>query len=369
MLTCPHDQTLLRRVEVEGGIAFVCDTCGGRAVMLPLLRRQLEPAISRQLWAQAVRATDHALPCPTCRQPAARVEVTVDALAVVLDVCRPCTCVWFDRDERQLLPDRRPPPHPDAHLPAAARQLLAIEQVKAMAAEAREHDEAMPDLHWTQLTAVLGMPVELHPDERPGRPWLTWSTAAVVAAIGIAGFVWPAVVAALQLVPADLGHAPLSPLTMFFVHANWWHLLGNLWFLILFGDDVEQLLGRKAWLLLVGGATLLGSVAQLLFDPRSEVPCVGASGGISGLVVCYALLLPNAQLGTFLWYRLRPRWVTFSARVGVLVWLGMQSLMAWQQLAGIGYVSALAHLGGVVAGVLVWWALRATPAGQRPDAR
>lgn len=359
MLHCPTDRSRLRRTKVGSGFVWTCDRCAGRAVMMPVLRRELTAPVVRDLWSRAYRSRTAGVPCPCCRAASTRIGMQVQRDRFDLDVCRRCHCVWFDDGEFERLPSQPPPAPPVDDIHPEARQRLAIAEVQRMAERARREDEEQPSLRLDRLPAMLGMPVELAASHGAFRPWLTWGTAALVAAISIAGFAWPQVVETLQMVPNRLGEsAGLTTLTAFFVHAGVLHLLGNLWFLFVFGDDVEQMLGRGRWLVLVVGATFLGAVAQVAFDPHADIPCVGASGGISGLIVCYALLFPNARLGTWLWIWFRPVWVTFSARVGFVWWLATQALLLWKQLAGVGNVSALAHLGGVAAGLGVWFAAR-----------
>lgn len=360
MLHCPTDRTLLRRSKVDGRFVWTCDRCTGRAVMMPVLRQELTAEIARDLWARALRSHTPGVPCPVCRLASARLGIVVGRDRLELDICRRCHCVWFDAGEFQRLQAESPvlatiaAPEPRGWEPR-----LALAKARRLAEQARREFEEQPRLSLDRLPALLGMPVELSPSEGSFRPWLTWSTAALVAVISITGFFQPEVVETLQMVPSKLVEsAGLTTLTAFFVHAGWGHLIGNLWFLVVFGDNVEQILGRGRWLVLVVGATFLGAVAQVLFDARGDIPCVGASGGISGLILCYALLLPKARLGLYFWVWWRPIWVTFSATAGLLWWLVMQALLLWQQLAGIGHVSALAHLGGVVAGVGVWFASR-----------
>ncbi|HZN37226.1 MAG TPA: rhomboid family intramembrane serine protease [Planctomycetota bacterium] len=356
MLTCPRDHRELRRAKVPGGVVFVCAQCGGRAMTMPMLRRHLPSAVARALWVSATTSAAPGLPCPVCRRTAVRTPLDVDGDDVVLDVCRGCACVWFDCGERSKLPDAPPAPPPDG-LPPEVRQRLAIEQVKEMAQRAREWEAEEPNLSLARLPALFGMPVELSEPAFAARAWCTWSTALVVAVVSVVGFYHPRVVSALELVPRDMADSLGATLvTPFFVHANWVHLLGNLWFLVVFGDDLEHVLGRRRWFLLLGIATLLGSVAQVMGDPQSWVPCVGASGGISGFVLCYALAFPEARLGMWFFarYSVRPVWVTFSARTGLLCWFVLQAILLWKQLAGLSSVSALAHLGGVLGGVVVW---------------
>lgn len=359
MLHCPTDQSLLRRARVGNGFVWVCDQCHGRAVMMPVLRRHLEAQVASELWRLAILSRMTGVPCPACRRSTSRIGLALARERLDLDVCRLCHCVWFDDGEFASLPATPAPAPKNDGLTDAQRQRLAIEEVKEMAAAAHREAVEQPSLALSRLPALLGMPVELAATDSSVRPWLTWSTAALVATISIAGFARPGIVEALQMVPNRLGDsAGLSMLTAFFVHAGWWHLLGNLWFLVVFGDNIEQIIGRSGWLVLVVSATFLGSMAQIVFDPRSDLPCVGASGGISGLILCYALFLPRARLGTFFWILFRPLWVTFSARTAFGVWMVMQAVLLWQQLAGFGHVSALAHLGGVAAGVLVWLVMR-----------
>ncbi len=137
-----------------------------------------------------------------------------------------------------------------------------------------------------------------------------------------------------------------------FLHGGFAHILGNLWFLWVFGDNVEDRLGRGRFLLfyLAGGA--LAAVTQGVFNPGSAVPMIGASGAISGVLGAYWVLFPNAQILTFVWI-LVP--VTFYLSAGFYLgyWALLQLVSA---LTGGGNVAFWAHLGGFAWG---WAALRA----------
>jgi membrane associated rhomboid family serine protease len=150
----------------------------------------------------------------------------------------------------------------------------------------------------------------------------------------------------------------VTMLTAFFVHGGWLHLVGNLWFLVVFGDNVEEFLGRARWLLLLGSATVAGMLLHAFGDARSAVPVVGASGGISGLIAFYALRFPRARLGFLLIVRFVPIWLTLPAWGGFALWMLMQVLFLIEQLSGFGRVSALGHLGGVLAGVVAFLVAR-----------
>jgi membrane associated rhomboid family serine protease len=140
----------------------------------------------------------------------------------------------------------------------------------------------------------------------------------------------------------DPGMQPGHILTSMFLHGSWMHLLGNMWFLWLFGNNVEDAMGRGryvAFYLLCGVAAAL---AQVAVDPASEVPMVGASGAISGIMGAYVVLYPHV-------------------RVYVLVPLGViMTTMAWPAWAMLGYwlllqlVSGLGSLGQEGGGVAFW---------------
>ncbi len=361
MLHCPTDHCLLQRTRIGNGFAFVCTKCQGRAVTMPVLRRQQDADVVRDLWAAASRAKTAGVSCPACLQATVRVDVQGTDGRLEVDVCRGCACVWFDPGEHERVP-KAPVVAPvvERPVPAELRERRAILEVEAMAERARFEAGEQPSLELGRLPAILGLPVELYGAGAVARPWLTWGVAALVAVVSIAGFVWPSVVDALQMVPADLPSARrsrdivLTMLGSFFVHATWWHLLGNLWFLVVFGDNVEQVMGRKAWVSIVVVGKLLGAAMTILWNPHSELASVGASGGISGLIVCYALLMPKARLGMWFWIGYRPVWLTISARTALLAWFVLQAWLLMEELAGFGRVGAIAHLGGACAGVLAW---------------
>jgi membrane associated rhomboid family serine protease len=138
--------------------------------------------------------------------------------------------------------------------------------------------------------------------------------------------------------------------TSFFLHAGILHLAGNLYFLLIFGSNVEDCLGRWRFVALVLLATVVGDMLHVIAQPHSTIPCVGASGGISGLIAFYALKFPRTQLDIMIRYR----WVQIPAWGTFIVWVAMQSMGAMMQLAGFSNVAALAHIGGAMVGVLFW---------------
>jgi membrane associated rhomboid family serine protease len=151
--------------------------------------------------------------------------------------------------------------------------------------------------------------------------------------------------------------AGLTLLTTFFLHGGWFHLFGNLCFLIIFGGPVEDYLGRARYLLLLLLATAAGSLFQVALAPHSTVPVIGASGGVAGLVAFYGLLFPRVRLVIvtvwLLFYPLRIR-----AGQALVLWILIQALGAWEQIHGFTGTAYAAHLGGGAVGLLFWLAWR-----------
>jgi membrane associated rhomboid family serine protease len=277
---------------------------------------------------------------------------------LALDACRPCGVVWFDAREFETVPAGAVE-SPDA-LILRGREALAIEKVKCIAEESYAKSTA-PDENWKWVIAFLGMPVEKDAPPVTRLPWLTWSLSAVIALISIMAF------SHLNEVVENYGFIPLHPLrhggltfiSSFFLHAGFYHLLSNLYFFLVFGDNVEDYLGRWrfGWLLLF--STLGGDILTLLLDPHSAIPSVGASGGISGVLAFYALEFPRARLAFF--YRLF--WFTLPAWGAFGLWILLQLFTATKQMAGMSEISGLAHLGGALVGAAWWFKWRNTMPG------
>jgi membrane associated rhomboid family serine protease len=201
--------------------------------------------------------------------------------------------------------------------------------------------------------------VDVEPVRR--RPWATILLTLAVIVLGVLALRDPVpALAGYAFVPADpwRGHG-LTILTYFFLHGGLVHLMGNAYFLAVFGDNVEEALGRPAFLLLVAAGTALGALVHAEFDPRPEVPLVGASAGISAVLAYYALRFPRARIGwAFRLWMVPVWWLRFPAFVALALWLALQFLLAHWQAAGLTHVSAYGHLGGAAAGMCFWIAQR-----------
>ena len=150
------------------------------------------------------------------------------------------------------------------------------------------------------------------------------------------------------------GPRPFHVLTSMFLHGSWMHLLGNMWFLWIFGNNVEDSMGRTRFVLFYFLCGVAAAAAQVATDPASAIPMVGASGAISGVMGGYLVLYPRVRvfalvpLGFFLTTIALPAWTM------LLYWMALQLLGGLSQLGGQeGGVAFWAHVGGFLAGVLL----------------
>ena len=174
-------------------------------------------------------------------------------------------------------------------------------------------------------------------------------------------------VALAALVPAEFSHsgqpAPWRDLfTSMFMHGGIMHLLGNMWFLWIFGDNVENECGSLRFImfyLLCGAAATFAHVWQ---DPRSVVPLVGASGAISGVLGAYLVEHPRALVRTLIPLGIFTRIVDIPAFIFLFIWIGLQvvsqTLIASRTGEQGGGVAYLAHIAGFVAGVALIFVFR-----------
>jgi len=355
---CPSCQLPLKETRTSYGIFWNCGNCGGRAVTIELLRRAFTPECINPLWLHAMRGEGtRGRPCPECRQPMLAVPLSADA-GIDVDLCRHCHFVWFDAGEVDTLEPRPVAPAPP-ELPQKARELLAMEKVKQLAEEAEgsDFDSAPPDEQWKTIAGFFGLPVEFDAPAEERTPWVTWTLAAAIVSASL--WALPHLREAVQnfgLIPAQAARLHgLTFVSSFFLHAGLIHLISNIYFLIVFGDNVEDFLRPFRYLGLIAVAAFVGDLAHIAADPQSQTPCVGASGGLAGVITFYALKFPRARLGFlmrwgFIWFR----WMRFPAWFALILWILLQFVGAWQQKAGVSSVSAFAHLGGAAVGVLMW---------------
>jgi len=153
--------------------------------------------------------------------------------------------------------------------------------------------------------------------------------------------------------------------TSMFVHAGWLHLLGNVWFLHVFGDNVEDELGRGPFAAFYLASGLAAAATHVAIDPASPYAMVGASGAIAGVLGAYLVLHPRARVVALVVvvFAELPAWIF------LFVWFGLQLVHGLGSLGSepSGGVAFFAHVGGFVAGLAMMFVLRGTEPPQEPQ--
>ena len=182
------------------------------------------------------------------------------------------------------------------------------------------------------------------------------------------GFVPVRLTLALKYGDAPLLSAALPVLTSMFLHGGWSHLIGNMWYLWIFGDNVEDVLGHAAYLLfyLVGGA--LATLLQYLTGPLTEIPTVGASGAIAAVLGAYIMAFPRARVFTLLPIIPFIQVVPLPAILVLGLWFLFQFVLGLGALgaSGAGGIAFWAHIGGFVSGRLVMRVVRVVRPSRLP---
>lgn len=171
-------------------------------------------------------------------------------------------------------------------------------------------------------------------------------------------------VCAFGLIPADISGAPFSsnlqvctidgkpdwhtPFSSMFMHGSWMHLIGNMWFLWIFGNNVEDSMGSIRYFFFYIMSGLAASGAQILSDAGSVIPMVGASGAIGGVMGAYIVLYPRVHVHLFVVFILRS--ISVPAFLMLGYWVAVQIIGVYSDRSEGGGVAFWAHIGGFVAG-------------------
>ena len=155
------------------------------------------------------------------------------------------------------------------------------------------------------------------------------------------------------LVPALSGEDHIPFITSMFLHGGVMHLGGNMLFLWIFGDNLEDEMGHVGFLLFYLASGIGAALFQVMADPSSTVPMVGASGAIAGVMGGYLLLFPKAKVDILLILIIIFRIIPIPAWVMLLVWFGLQIFSGINASTELGGVAYWAHAGGFVVGLLL----------------
>jgi membrane associated rhomboid family serine protease len=344
---CPRCTFTLVPKRHADAMLDLCPRCHGSFLDPGDARRTIGENAEVTNWERTAHARllgRSALLCPSGhgRMSAYRLESPPgSANQLEVEVCPVCTGMWLDAWEatrlQQLMRTLGPRTNAPSTLPTNA--------------------DRNDGVGWYLFGLFTGMPVEEYNPRRRMPVVCLTIIAACVAVFGVE-LAWAAsgqidqFVRLYGAVPKSLlaGEAPASVITHMFLHGGVAHLLGNVYFLYTFGDNVEDRVGRARFLMMYLGFGLAALAAQLLSSLGSEVPMVGASGAIAGLMGAYLALFPKARMyQVFFFVRFR-----VPAFLYLGLWMLLQSVSGWQSIithaSGAG-VAWFAHMGGFCAGV------------------
>jgi len=205
-------------------------------------------------------------------------------------------------------------------------------------------------------------------DNVPSRhvPWVTWTLIGLNALVFLQEVTLPQsqlerLVQLLALVPVELLSDPWrhwpTLITSMFLHGGWLHIIGNMWTLYLFGDNVEDRMGPARYLIFYLLCGVAAGLAHTLTTPDSAIPTLGASGAVAGVLGAYVLLYPRARIVTLFVLIIFPLFVELPAVVFIGVWFLTQlysgTLALLLPVDSFGGVAWWAHVGGFIVGMLL----------------
>jgi len=354
-LFCPSCGAALVAERRAPGIVQRCGACGGFGLTIEALRNERGAGAAAALWTSVVRAPRNSpRRCPSCGAPCAAVRTPRSGGAATVEACPSCRLLWFDREDGELPAARAASPH--AFIGKAPSRRLA-EAIAGSAARSAPEDAVRgePEHWWQWLAGWFGLPL-LFDEDGAGRPaWIARIFALACVAAGVAALVGPSGLVGRMAFDFDepLRAGGLTIVSSAFAHVGPFHLLANLWFLLLIGGAAERDLGRGRFVLLLASAHVCGLLGLACAGAQGRV--AGASGAIAGAIAYFGLRFPRRRIGVLLQFFFRPIcWIAFPA----VVWLGLWfvgQLCGALFLAESGPPIAYAgHLGGAAAGAVAW---------------
>ena len=165
----------------------------------------------------------------------------------------------------------------------------------------------------------------------------------------------PSVLFASKSLPVELEILPawLTIFTSMFLHGGWMHLIGNMLYLWVFGNNVEDAMGHRRFIVFYLACGLLAALTQAVLNPDSEIPMIGASGAISGVLGAYLLLHPHARILVVIPIVIVVYTPWIAAYWVLGFWFVLQLINSLTSASDVGGVAYGAHLGGFVAGMLL----------------
>ncbi len=169
------------------------------------------------------------------------------------------------------------------------------------------------------------------------------------------------------------GLSPTDPVPLFtsmFLHSGWFHVIFNMWTLWIFGPALEDRLGHGRFILFFLLCGLAACLAHAILYPYSQIPVIGASGAVAGVIAAYAISFPAARLMVLVpLFLIIPLFIQIPALLFAAFWFFVQILQGYfeSSMPGIGGIAWWAHIWGFLSGLLFLWLMRPAPARGGPS--
>jgi len=353
---CPGCATKLYPMNLGGIEVDTCPKCAGiwfdrgelgKAVGLSIAAAENLPNSKKAKMSRRI--------CPTCRRPLMERELGRSS-GIMVDECRTCSGTWLDKGEmariEKLAQKRR-------------RELGLSGRTQAQKKAIKDKGKGTVMFEDNSLGAAvfqlfLGLPAESNVPQKLFSPMVTLLIAAnviVYVLMHMSGS-YDELIGSLGVVPRDImaGRNLHTLITSMFTHGGFFHIFGNMYFLWITGDNVEERCGWWKFIVFYLIAGLMADFLHIAIHPDSAIPSVGASGAISGLMGAYMVLFPTNKfiIRRFIYWR--PVSFEIPALFYFGFWILMQFFYAWLAVPGIGW---FAHIGGFVTGVIFGFLIRA----------
>jgi membrane associated rhomboid family serine protease/Zn-finger nucleic acid-binding protein len=368
-MRCPVCSSELRSVKSKSEIVSVCPGCNGiwsdagefvnlvsqlakSEVITPEIPQLFKP---RQV-QPAGKIEEEPRMCPRCNAEMRKLNYAYDS-NVFLDKCPNCGGIWTDGGEivqivRYLKNDPR--------MVAIGEQLVKSNQTLD---DLEAFGESLEHTGPPFLFLTAGIPIS---DDTPRQriPVVTISIVTLCTLIFVAQVTvlrdWESILVVLGYIPARL--LDVSLVTSMFIHAGILHLLGNMLFLWIFGDNIEDRFGRLGFSVFYVSCGLVASILYGVFNLGSPTPVVGASGAISGIMGAYCILFPRA--------RIRLLVISTTIHVPAAFYLGFWFLIQvanglLYHSVGLSNIAWFAHIGGFIFGAIVGYLKKEAPADKQ----
>lgn len=370
MFICPITSSKLRSAFVRGVNIWYSPESGGRLVTLAVIRKLIGNDAATELWVRSglketVTSWKH---CPSCSKTMKIVLAPQWMGAYEIDVCRNCHLAWLDRQDfpQVPVPEDMLTPAGDASIVSEVTKELA----KVSIAQDRRNNQSItgpgPDSLWKSIPGFIGLPVEMDDERKNGLGWMTW-------VLGLLMVLLHALYTASDVnflkewafLPAEpFRHFGLTTISFGFLHADWAHLLSNLYFFGVFADDIEVYYGRAKFLLLILCCLLFASITRVAFTSSPQILHVGMSGAICALMINYGLIYRKSRIAFFMPYMHSVGsgrfirmfgWIRVSAIWVIAGYLAKDAALYFiMESSRLTNVSHSGHLFGFLFGFLFW---------------